>query len=71
MLNEMCEELWGMRPYPTKIILGVRTFERLVSEFKATGTYGLKVNLKGDYVKMFGMEIEIDESKKDWLQYVV
>lgn len=70
LLDEICKELWTMRPYPKKIILGTRTFELLISQFKATGTYGLRVNLKGEYVRMFGMKIEVDESKKDWLQYV-
>lgn len=71
LLDEIDGELRTMKPYPKEIILGTRTFELLISQFKATGTYGLKVNLKGEYVKMFGMKIEVDESKKDWLQYVV
>lgn len=71
MLDKIDKELRLMKTYPKKIVLGTCTYDRLISEFKSTHTYGLKVNLKGEYVKIFGMDIEIDKSRKEFLQYVV
>lgn len=49
------------KPYPAKIVLGEDVYERIINEIRRRGIYGLKVNLMGRPVELFGMDIEIDK----------
>lgn len=61
ILKYLDTDLRLRKPYPDKIILGMDVFERIKNEMKQQGMYGLKVNLLGEYVELFGMVIEIDK----------
>lgn len=61
IIDQLDLDLRERKESPTKIILGKDMFDIIRKEIHQTGTYGLKVNLKGEYVKLFGMDIEIDE----------
>ena len=50
---------------PNKIIIGIDSFNELKAEMKSRYAAGLKVNLKGEYVSLFGMEIVIDNVNKN------
>lgn len=54
--------------YPNKIIIGIDSFNELKTEMKNRLALGLKVNLKGEYVSLFGMNIEIDNVNKNRLE---
>lgn len=54
--------------YPNRIIISEGLFEKLRTEMKERLATGLKVNLKGEPVSLFGMEIEIDKVNKDKLE---
>ncbi len=57
------------KPYPAKIILGTDVFEHIRKEMKQRGVYGLKVNLMGEAVELFGMDIEIDRYCKNRIAF--
>lgn len=61
ILKYLHTDLSLRKPYPAKIILGTDVFERIKNEMKQRGVYGLDVNLAGEYVGLFGMDIEIDK----------
>lgn len=49
------------KPYPAKIILGENIYESIINQIRQRGIYGLRVNLMGKPVELFGMDIEIDK----------
>lgn len=61
MLSELHVILSHLKPYPKMIILGERSLELIVNEFKEKHVYGLKVNLKGEPVIIWGMRIKLDK----------
>jgi hypothetical protein len=61
MIKELDYILRFLNPYPKMIILGEKSLENLVNEFKKNRTYGLKVNLKNEPVEIWGMRIKIDK----------
>lgn len=61
ILDQLDYDLRKRKPYPSKIILGKDMFDIIRKEMHQTGAVGLKVNLEGKYVKLFGMDIVIDE----------
>lgn len=61
ILDQLDYDLRLRKPYPSKIILGKDIFDIIKKEFRRTGAVGLRVNLEGKYVKLFGMDIVIDE----------
>jgi hypothetical protein len=55
--------------YPNKIIIGINALNELSEEMKSKFAMGLKVNLQGEYVSLFGMTIEKDYVNKDKIQF--
>ena len=53
---------------PNRIIISEDLFNDLKAEMKERFAYGLKVNLVGEYVSLFGMEIEIDYVNKNRIE---
>ncbi|MDE6852011.1 MAG: hypothetical protein K2J67_05920 [Lachnospiraceae bacterium] len=63
VLDQIDSELRLKKPYPSKIIFGQDVFDILRQEIRRTDTVSLTANPSGKYpfVKLFGMDIEIDE----------
>ena len=61
IIDHLNSDLRSRKESPSKIILGKDMFDIIRKEIHQTGTYGLTVNLKEEYVKLFGVDIEIDE----------
>lgn len=61
IIYHLDSDLRSRKEIPSKIIFGKDMFDIIRKEIHQTGTVGLTVNLKGEYVKLFGIDIEIDE----------
>ncbi|MDE7132966.1 MAG: hypothetical protein K2O65_14460 [Lachnospiraceae bacterium] len=70
IIDHLDSDLRSRRKSPSKIILGKDMFDIIKKEMKQTGTYGLSVNLKGEYVELFGMKIVTDEYCRLKMAYV-
>ena len=70
LLDKIDREVRLRKLYPSKIIIGEDAFEGLKEEMHKRFAMGLKVNLKGEYVSLFGMRIEIDYKDKQRVEYV-
>ena len=72
LADKMAHELFARETYPKKVIIGIDAYNQVMQEITTAPSLfvGLSNDIVNKHVRLFGMEIELDDADKMRIEYV-
>lgn len=72
LADKMMDELFSRKSHPKKVIIGTDAYNQVMQQlFKGDCPFvGLSNDLVNKHVRLFGMEVELDDTDKMRIEYV-